>query len=383
MRVLLMSVPGVGHLHPMLPLAKALIARGDEILWLTGAGGCERLRREGLAADESGIDEADGIAEFHRRFPEARDLAPHELPEFMFPRLFATVCAPKKLDDALPKAKQWAPDLVVSDAADLAGPLVAALLGVPNVTQSFGALLPPSRVAAAAEMMAPLWIRHGLEPRPFCGCYDHLYLDIYPPSLQTADLAHVGAVQRSRPEGLATQGEPLPDLVTDSERTPLLYVTLGTVFSSGALLAAVLDAITGVAVRVVVTVGPRGDPEALGRRSDNVHVARYIAQQDLLPHCDAVISHAGSGTFLAALAAGLPQLCLPQAADQFLNAAAAEVAGCGVVLRPHDVTATAVRAAVDQLLTDHELRAAAERVGDEIASMPGADQVARRVVSIA
>jgi UDP:flavonoid glycosyltransferase YjiC (YdhE family) len=112
-------------------------------------------------------------------------------------------------------------------------------------------------------------------------------------------------------------------------------------------------------------------------------VSRYVAQQDLLPHCDAVISHAGSGTFLAALAAGLPQLCLPQSADQFLNAAAAEDARCGLALQPLDVSPRAIRSAVEQLLTDRGLRAAAERVRDEIASMPGPEQVARRVVSIA
>jgi UDP:flavonoid glycosyltransferase YjiC (YdhE family) len=382
-RVMFTSVPGVGHLHPMLPLAKALIAQGEELVWLTGPEGCERLRREGIVTHEAGPGEMEGIGECRRRFPEAQQLAPHELPAFMFPRLFGMVRAPEMLRAAVPVAKEWAPDVIVNDAAELAGPLIATLLGVPSVTHSFGALLPASRVAAAAEMMAPLWTEHGLHPKPFGGCYDHLYLDIYPPSLQSRDDAHLGAVQLVRPEGVATPGEPVPELVSGGASLPLLYVTLGTVFSTHALLSAVLDALDGMPVRVIVTVGPRGDPDALGPRPDSVHVSRYVAQQDLLPHCDAVISHAGSGTFLAALAAGLPQLCLPQSADQFLNAAAAEDARCGLALQPLDVSPRAIRSAVEQLLTDRGLRAAAERVRDEIASMPGPEQVARRVVSIA
>ena len=58
-----------------------------------------------------------------------------------------------------------------------------------------------------------------------------------------------------------------------------------------------------------------------------VRVERYVPQALVLPNRDVVISHAESGSVLAAAAQGLPQLCLPQGADQFLNAAAVESAG--------------------------------------------------------
>lgn len=367
----------------MLPLATALVERGDQVLWATGAGGCERLRRAGVEAEPAGLDEADGMVEFHRRFPEGRDLPPDQLPDVMFPRLFGAIRAPAMLPDLTPIAERWEPDLLLCDAAELAGPIVANQLGVPNVTHSFGALLPAARVAAAAEEVAPLWLERRLEPRPFGGCYDHLYIDIYPPSLQAGDAAHLGPTQLARPEGLATAGEPVPGWVTAAAETPLLYLTLGTVFSSDAVLSTVLTALAGLAVRVVVTVGPRGEPDALGPQRDNVHVTRYIAQQELLPHCAGVISHAGSGTFLAALAAGLPQVCLPQAADQFLNASAAEAAGCGVALPPGQVSMERVRVAVERVLGDAAMRTSAKRLRDEIASMPAPASVAQRLANVA
>lgn len=267
------------------------------------------------------------------------------------------------------------------DAAELAGPIVAAELGVPNVTHAFGALLPAARVAAASDEVASLWRDHGLEARPYCGCYDHLYLDIYPPSLQPPGGAHLGKRQLLRPDGIATAGEPIPGWGPNTDH-PLLYVTLGTVFTSDAVLSTVLDAISDLDVRIVVTVGPRGAPETLGAQPANVHVARYIAQQDLLPHCAGVISHAGSGTFLAALAAGLPQLCVPQAADQFLNAAAAETAGCGIAVHPAEFSGDTVRTAVQRLLTDGSLRDAAFGVGEEIAAMPAATDVVQTLTTL-
>ena len=319
----------------MMPLARAFLDRGDDVLWVTGADGCVRLVRAGIAASAAGLDEPTGKGEFDHRFPEVRELPPEQWPDFMFPRLFGKVRAPRMLEDALPIAEAWGPDLVVCDAAELAGPIVASRLGVPNLTHSFGSLLPAARVAAAAEEVAPLWAAQGLKPRPFCGCYDHRYLDIYPPSLQRADMSHVSERQLLRAEGEATAGEDEPpEWLAGPSPLPLLYLTLGTIFSSGAVLRAAIEAIRELPVRVVLTVGPDGDPASQGTQPDNVHVARYIPQQLLLPRCTAVISHAGSGTFLATLAAGLPQLCLPQAADQFVNAAAAAASGCGITLPP-------------------------------------------------
>ena len=282
--------------------------------------------------------------------------------------------------DLMPAAVAFSPTLVVCDAAEFAGPIAAAALGVPNITHSFGALLPETRVAAAGREVAPLWGAQGLEPRPYCGCYDNLYLDIYPPSLQSADRPHVPATQPLRPETFAIgDDEPLPEWITTNDSTPLAYVTLGTVFSNDEALTNIVQALCDLGLRVVVTVGPHGDPSSLGPQPSNVHVAHYIPQRQLLPYCSVVVSHAGSGTFLAALSAEIPQLCVPQAADQFLNAATAVASGTGLSLLPGNVSLEAVRDAVTRLLNDPAFRSATERVSHEIAAMPSAPEVAERL----
>jgi UDP:flavonoid glycosyltransferase YjiC (YdhE family) len=96
----------------------------------------------------------------------------------------------------------------------------------------------------------------------------------------------------------------------------------------------------------------------------------------VLPHCSAVVSHTGSGTFLASLAAGLPHLCVPQAADQFLNAAACERSATGLVLQPGTVTTEAVRDTAGRLLREPAFAEAAGRLRDEIAAMPSPAEVA-------
>jgi UDP:flavonoid glycosyltransferase YjiC (YdhE family) len=365
----------------MVPLARALLERGHELLWATGADACERLGREGFRAVPAGLGEREAMAELYRRFPEVLSLTPAERPEYMFPRLFGTVRAATMLRDLAAAAERWSPQLFVCDAAEFAGHLQARVLGVPSVTHSFGALLPETRVNTLARLIEPLWTERGLEPRPYGGAYDCLYIDIYPPSLQIGNRSHVLATQLLGPRAFAIAGdEPLPEWVA-SESGPLVYVTFGTVFSNVAALSNIVEGVRSLPVRVVVTVGPHGDPASLGAQPENVHVARYIPQTDLLERCAIVISHGGSGTFLASLAARVPQLCVPQAADQFLNAAACERAGVGLVLQPGAVSVASVRGAVERLLSDDAFRAAATRMSAEIASMPSPGDVADRLGS--
>ena len=211
-----------------------------------------------------------------------------------------------------------------------------------------------------------------LEPRPYAGSYDHLYLDIYPPSLRPPYGDYVTRRQSMRPIPYSAE---LHDRAAgwsgDDDGRPLIYLTFGTVFNTtdGPFRHA-LDGLAALHARVLVTVGPGGDPDAFGPQPDHVTVTRYVPQTVLLPRCALVVSHAGSGTFLAALDHGLPQLCLPQAADQFGNARQCAGAGAGVCLLPGEVTAHAVRDAANRLLTDPAFSIRAGDLRGELRAMP-------------
>lgn len=58
----------------------------------------------------------------------------------------------------------------------------------------------------------------------------------------------------------------------------------------------------------------------------------YAPFESLMPRCRAVVHHGGIGTLAEALKAGLPQLIVPRAHDQFDNAARAERLGFGLSL---------------------------------------------------
>jgi UDP:flavonoid glycosyltransferase YjiC (YdhE family) len=381
MRVLFTTTPGRGHYHPMVPLARALADRGHAVAWAAHEDVCVRLRAEGFEAFAAGLDEGATSRDFAKRFPEFLELAPAQRPDFMFPRIFGPDRTGPMLGDLLPIAADWKPSLFIADQAELAAPVAAAVLGVPNVTHSFGSVLPAIRLETAGEMGAHLWRENGLDPRPFAGTYEHLYLDIYPRSLHAAEASHLPEIQPVRPVAFATNdGGPTPDWLEGDAGDPLVYVTFGTVFNTDVRpIATTVEALRDLSVRVVVTVGPGRDPGSLGEQPDNVRVASYIPQTEVLPRCALVVSHSGSGTFLAALGHGIPQVALPQAADQFLNAEAGERSGAAISIRPDDLSVELIREAAARVLTEPSYREAAGRLRDEIAAMPGPESVAESI----
>jgi UDP:flavonoid glycosyltransferase YjiC (YdhE family) len=373
MRVLFTTTPGRGHYHPMLPLADALVERGHEVAWAAAEPVCVRLREHGYAAMVSGNPEPPGGLSLLDRYPEFASIPPAERPEFLFAKIFGPERAAAMLEDLLPLVRESPPSVMVCEQAELAGPIVAAALGIPNVTHGFGHPLPAARVARAGDAMQPLWEAHGLSAPPFAGTYQHLYVDIYPEALKAYGNEHIPEALEHRPH------DPAPAVATADP--PLVYVTFGTVFNRDlSLIATVVEGVRALPVEVVATLGPGNDPAALGEQPPNVQVAQYIPQADLLPRCAAVASHAGSGTFLAALAQGLPQLVLPQAADQFLNASAGVRAGVAREIPPGEITAERVREELERVLHDSEIAAAAHAMSAEIAAMPSAGDVADELV---
>jgi UDP:flavonoid glycosyltransferase YjiC (YdhE family) len=374
-RILFTSNPGFGHVHPMVPLARALAGRGHEIRWAVAPEACGRVRAAGFEPFPAGLGGGERRAEFDRCLAAVSSLPPDQRPDRLFPAFFGEVCTGPMLDDLLPMVDSWRPALIVNDASELAAPLAGRLRGVPHVTHAFGALLPERRVAAAGAVVAPLWRAHGLTPDPYAGSYNHPYLDIYPPSMRFGSYHHVPEVQALRPVPFDAAGDEPVDPVTAGER-PLVYVTFGTVFNDPHLFGAVMAAVGRLDVDVLVTVGPVADPRALGEVPPNVRVERYVPQTAVLPHCAAVASHAGSGTFLAALGLGIPQLCLPQAADQFINATQGAACGAALTLAPAEATADAIADALGRLLAQPVYAASARMVAEEMAAMPGPDDVA-------
>ncbi|MFG1868611.1 glycosyltransferase [Micromonospora arborensis] len=330
MRVLFASLASVGHTYPLIPLAIAARDAGHEIHFAAGTAVHASLAANGL-----------------------RPFRPGDA----FYEVYA--------EDLEPELARLRPDLVVHEWG-LPGAAVAAhRAGIPGIWHGFGRMFPdgiglelPTGNAEAAGLP---------------------HVDICPPSLQDRDFLATERRIEMRPVPFSTPS-PLPAWASRRTSRPLVYLTLGTAFGTPELLSTAIAGLATLDAQVVVAAG-RVPLDQLGEMPDNVSVHPLVPQAELLPHVDVVVHHGGSGTTLGALAVGVPQLMLPQGADQFANAEAVSAAGAALRLLPEEVDAAAVAERARRLLPRHGAahRDAARAIAEEIARMPSPAAVARRL----
>ena len=131
---------------------------------------------------------------------------------------------------------------------------------------------------------------------------------------------------------------------------PLVVVSLGTAGdpAESDLVQRILDALAPLHVQGFLTL-----PDYIDRSSleppGNVTLSGYVRHAAVLPHADLLVTHAGLGSVVAALAYGVPMVCLPLAREQPDNARAVVRVGAGCALRP-DANADEIRTAIAEQL---------------------------------
>jgi MGT family glycosyltransferase len=223
-------------------------------------------------------------------------------------------------------------------------------------------------MALADDAVSPIWRSFDCISPGYSGLYGGITIEITPPSLEGQTIPG-GEILAMRPA-------PLPATGPAHSNPPCIYLTLGTLFGNTEVFRTALAGLAGEDVEVVVTVGADNDPSALEPIPANTTVERYIPQAELLPRCAAIIHHGGSGTMYGSLSHGVPQVVLPQGADNFANGWLLARCGEGVTIGPDDVTPEAVRDAVRLVLEEPSYRDAGRRLAVELAALPEPAEVA-------
>lgn len=331
MRVLFASLASPGHTFPLIPLAVAIREAGHDVHFAAGEAMHPTLFEHRLRP----FRPADAFYEF---YPE--DLAP-------------------ELD-------RLKPDLVIHEWGVPGAAVAAQQAGIPGIWHGFGRLYPdgigltdPTEVLEAAG-------------RP--------HVDICPPSLQNEKFLATQPRIELRPVPYAAPDDPPPGSIHGAGGRPLIYLTLGTAFGTAELLVSAITALASLGGTVVVAAG-RVPVAQLGDLPAHVLAQPWVPQAALLPAADLVVHHGGSATMLHCLGAGVPQLMLPEGADQFANAEAIVRAGAGLRLLPAERSTEAIAEQARMLCgrAGDGNRGAAQAIAVEIARMPAPAQVAQRL----
>lgn len=355
-RILLVTWAGGGNVGPALALAARLTARGHDVRAIGSEPLTPRFEAIGVEyRSRAPLTEWDptSLADDVRDAARPCDLvvADHMLPASLCGAEAAGLPVIALVHTLYAANRDGAGGLV---SMGMAGSLdtvddVRRGLGLPSVP-SFGALLD-----RAASVMVT--------------CPEQLDTDGH----RASNVRYVGALL----EPAGPDDGWRPPGVDDGR--PLVVASLGTTpMDELPVVRRVVAGLAAAPVRGLVTLGEHLDPVDVGAPGDGVHLSGYVRHAAVLPWASAVVTHAGLGTILAALAAGLPLVCLPLGREQPANAEAVVRAGAGIAL-PADAPADVVAAAVRRAVSDFELRAGAARLALVIDELVTSDAAVHEV----
>jgi UDP:flavonoid glycosyltransferase YjiC (YdhE family) len=374
MRVLTVTPPGSSHLAAMVPLCWALRAAGHEVLVAALPDSVSAARGAGLNVVEIGTEQPTDEGPGEDMFPaEAAGQRDTDLGRFIW-HLLATDMAQHATDNVeewLRVARAWGPDLLLVDPMALAGRILQGVLGVPAVAHRWG--VDPTAgpfEEKVQELLAPLCGRLGLPGLPA----PTLVIDPCPPSLQAED-APTGQLIRYVPHnGTAS----LPEWALTRPAGRRICVCMGgTVMALAGprSFLRTVDALAGLDdVDAVAALTP-ADRHTVGELPAGIRVVESLPLNLFLGTCDLLIHHGGSGTGLTGTSFGLPQLVLPQLADEFDYGRRLAEAGAGISIpdAAGQSDVDGIRAAITKLLADPGYAEAAQRLRAEIDAAPAPD----------
>ena len=388
MKIVFFCIPAWGHTNPTLGVVRELIARGYEVRYCSYEpmrGAIEKAGAQFVPCDaydaQISFTEADNAR-------VGKDLA------------FSTeliVNMTLALDDAmLEQMRAFAPDVIVGDSMAFWAKLIAGKLGVPFVssTTTFAFNKESAKVMKQTPqglfslLFALPKINKSLDRLRKKGYIVKNVLDIIANDEKTDTIVYTSPefqpCAETFSERYAFVGPILRPVTQALEKAklPTVYISLGSVDTQHPdFYRRCLAAFIGAPYRVILSVGERTDIAALGEIPASCTVAPRVDQMAVLAASDVFLTHCGMNSVSEALYHSVPLVLFPQTPEQRGVANRVRSLGAGRFLDSD--TPAAIRAAIDSVLNDEAIRAAAQKIAASFHRCGGAKAAADKIAETA
>lgn len=183
--------------------------------------------------------------------------------------------------------------------------------------------------------------------------------------------------------------DPPPDwLAALPADSALALITLGTIFSgdlgffSWAAQAAAREKLIPVVILGWHPIEAEKKQELIRALPPGTRLLNWAPFEHVLPRAHLMIHHGGMGTTHYAAVYGVPQIVVPHAADQRIQARRVSQAKIGLNLSAHDVRQGMLWEGTKALLADQKVRETAQAFAAEMASLGGPARAADHLLAL-
>lgn len=161
------------------------------------------------------------------------------------------------------------------------------------------------------------------------------------------------------------------EVINNEAKKDIVFVCQGTVaMNYNDLVLPTMEAVKDRPnTLVVVVLGLRGATLDSGISiPENVRIADYVPFDDILPHCSVFVGNGGYGGVQHSISHGTPMVVAGETEDKAEMCAISEWAGVARNLRTGKPTVEAIRAAVEEVISDPKYKKACEKIQAEMAT---------------
>ena len=170
----------------------------------------------------------------------------------------------------------------------------------------------------------------------------------------------------------------------DGDPRPLVYVSFGSqAYHQPRRLGVVLECAREIDARFVIAMGELADSPLARSAPANVRVTPFAPQVELLGRAAAIVTHGGANSVHEALAHGVPLVVSPICNDQPHNAALVAAAGCGRIVDLASASAGELATALRALVVEGAReRVVARAIARSYAEAGGGERIADVALSM-
>lgn len=415
----------LGHIHPLLSIARELIARGHHVTFLTvrKLNNCEKFANTGIKFQHCFDSDTDNHDTDGVKCRETSDKMNYSVMNPLIRRFRSGIKesfeATYALDGACgkhvidiigkhdyiqSKLQSLEPDLIVVDyivgipsATTVAPKWVRFYSGYPSVLYSAynenfvaGRGLKLEQMTAEEKqferktksliigMLQNFFKEKGLDTWhndiELAPTSPYLNFCMGPDELSLENIPSLNPIPKTwvRLEHTIDEPEPsyrfkIPDTLT-KQPGKLIYFSLGTLVTSDVeLINRLLEILSKSPNKFIVS---KGQMHEQIKMYPNMWGDKFLDQKAILPQVDLFITHGGHNSIIEAFYYGVPGLLvLPVFADQFDSAQRVEDCGYGIRLNPYECSEQQLLNSIDLLTSNNGLRAKMHAIGSRMRSI--------------